>query len=170
MQDRSLRARGRSINKKGVNMRRKIFCRAYARSTGKPCLASAMRNGRCRNHGGLSTGPKSPEGRRSIAEATRQRMLSGQRMRALEGYRAWLDNGGRERLSKLAISRFRRQRLLLTLSSSSRWWTFCRRPSSAEKLCNRTVNSYEYPQPYRAHARLGVFTLLSTNTLDPSKN
>lgn len=101
-------------------MRRKIFCGAYARSTGKPCQASALRNGRCRNHGGLSTGPKSLEGRRAIAEATSKRMLSGQRMKALEGYRAWLDSGGRERLSKLAISRFRRKRLSLAFSLSSR--------------------------------------------------
>ena len=101
-------------------MRRKTFCGAYARSTGKPCQASALRNGRCRNHGGLSTGPKSLEGRRSIAEATRQRMLSGQRMKVLEGYRAWLDSGGRERLSKFAINRYRRKRLLLTISTAQR--------------------------------------------------
>ncbi len=98
-------------------MKRKIFCGAYARSTGKPCQAGALKNGRCRNHGGLSTGPKTLEGRRSIAEATRQRMLSGQRIKALEGYRAWLDSGGKELLSKLAISRFRRKRLLITISN-----------------------------------------------------
>lgn len=101
-------------------MRRKIFCGAYARSTGKPCKAGALRNGRCRNHGGLSTGPKSPEGRRAIAEATSNRMLSGQRIKALEGFRAWLDNGGRERLSKLAINRHRRKRLLLNLHAIQR--------------------------------------------------
>ena len=38
-------------------------CGAYARSTGEPCKAKAMKNGRCRNHGGLSTGPKTPEGK-----------------------------------------------------------------------------------------------------------
>lgn len=101
-------------------MRRKIFCGAYARSTGKPCKAGALRNGRCRNHGGLSTGPKSPEGRRAIAEATSNRMLSGQRIKALEGFRAWLDNGGRERLSKLAINRHRGKRLLLNLHAIQR--------------------------------------------------
>ena len=101
-------------------MKRKIFCGAYARSTGKPCQAGALKNGRCRNHGGLSTGPKTLEGRRSIAEATRQRMLSGQRMKALEGYRAWLDNGGRDLLSKLTVSRFRRKRLLITISTVQR--------------------------------------------------
>ena len=101
-------------------MRRKIFCGAYARSTGKPCQAAALRNGRCRNHGGCSTGPKSLEGRRVIADATRQRMLSGQRIKALEGYKAWLDTGGRERLSKLAINRHRRGRVLLAFSSMHR--------------------------------------------------
>ncbi|MGQ0619355.1 MAG: HGGxSTG domain-containing protein [Panacagrimonas sp.] len=38
-------------------------CGAYARSTGKPCEAKALGNGRCRNHGGLSTGPRTVEGR-----------------------------------------------------------------------------------------------------------
>jgi hypothetical protein len=99
------------------NMRSKIFCGAYARSTGKPCKAGALRNGRCRNHGGCSTGPKTPEGRRAVAEATRQRMLSGQRIRALEGYRAWLESGGREALSKLATARERRRRWKLRTSS-----------------------------------------------------
>jgi hypothetical protein len=98
-------------------MSMKIKCGAYARSTGKPCKAGALSNGRCRNHGGLSTGPKTPEGRRAIAEATRKRMLSGQRIKALEGFRSWLDAGGRERLSKFAINRFRRKRLLLAFSS-----------------------------------------------------
>ena len=101
-------------------MRKKIKCGAYARSSGKPCQASALRNGRCRNHGGMSTGPKSLEGRRAIAEATCKRMHSGQRVKALEGFRAWLDNGGRERLSKLATNRFRGQRLLLALCLNPR--------------------------------------------------
>jgi hypothetical protein len=101
-------------------MRRKTFCGAYARSTGKPCHAGALRNGRCRMHGGLSTGPKTAKGRRAVAEATRQRMLSGQRIKALEGYKAWLDTGGREQLSKLAINRCRRKRLLLEFSSMHR--------------------------------------------------
>jgi hypothetical protein len=101
-------------------MSMKIKCGAYARSTGKPCKAGALRNGRCRNHGGLSTGPKTSEGRSAIAEATSKRMLSGQRIKALEGYRVWLDKGGRERLSKLAINRFKKQRLLLAYYSSFR--------------------------------------------------
>src|SRR5215510_4873426 len=30
--------------------------------TGKPCRAAAMTNGRCKVHGGKSTGPRTPEG------------------------------------------------------------------------------------------------------------
>jgi hypothetical protein len=37
-----------------------VYCGAKARSTSKPCRGSAMKNGRCRLHGGLSTGPKNP--------------------------------------------------------------------------------------------------------------
>ena len=33
-----------------------IYCGAKARSTGKPCRGSAMKNGKCRVHGGASTG------------------------------------------------------------------------------------------------------------------
>lgn len=49
-------------------------CRAWARSTGRPCRAPAMTNGRCRNHGGLSTGPLTPEGKaRSLANLAQYR-------------------------------------------------------------------------------------------------
>lgn len=85
-------------------------CGAHARSTGLPCQAKSMANGRCRNHGGLSTGPKTPEGRQAIAEATRQRMASGQRKKALEGLNRWLDTGGRDALSRLALAREKRKR------------------------------------------------------------
>ena len=95
---------------KGCGMRQKIKCGAYARSTGKPCQAMALSNGRCKNHGGMSTGPKTPEGRHAIADATRQRMASGGRIRVLEGFYRWLEGGGREMLSRLAKSRERRKR------------------------------------------------------------
>jgi hypothetical protein len=85
-------------------------CGAYARSTGCPCKAKAMSNGRCKNHGGMSTGPKTAEGRKVIAEATRHRMATGQRKRVLEGFYAWLEGGGREILSGLAKARERRKR------------------------------------------------------------
>ena len=91
-------------------MRQKVKCGAYARSTGNPCLAKALANGRCKNHGGLSTGPKTPEGRQAIRESTRQRMVSGGRMLVLEGFYRWLEDGGRNMLSRLAKNREKRKR------------------------------------------------------------
>jgi hypothetical protein len=37
-------------------------CGAQSKRTGKPCRAAAMPNGRCKVHGGKSTGPRTPEG------------------------------------------------------------------------------------------------------------
>jgi hypothetical protein len=37
-------------------------CGAHSKRTGRPCKAPAMPNGRCRMHGGKSTGPRTPEG------------------------------------------------------------------------------------------------------------
>jgi hypothetical protein len=37
-------------------------CGARCKRTGKPCRGAAMPNGRCRLHGGKSTGPRTPEG------------------------------------------------------------------------------------------------------------
>lgn len=85
-------------------------CGAFARSTGQPCQAKALANGRCKNHGGLSTGAKTTNGRKAIAEATRQRMASGQQERVLQGFYRWLEGGGREVLSRLAKSREKRKR------------------------------------------------------------
>ena len=91
-------------------MRQKIKCGAYARSTGNPCQAKALANGKCRLHGGLSRGAITPEGRKAIAEATRQRMASGQQERVLAGFYRWLEEGGREMLSRLAKNREKRKR------------------------------------------------------------
>ena len=90
----------------------KITCGAHSRSTGQPCQAKALSNGRCKNHGGLSTGPRTAEGKKAIAEATAKRMASGQQEKALKGLKAWLDAGGREYLSKLHKARFRRRQWL----------------------------------------------------------
>ena len=38
-------------------------CDAHARTTGKPCIAPAMANDRCRMHGGKSTGRPITHGR-----------------------------------------------------------------------------------------------------------
>ena len=92
-------------------MRKKVKCEAYARSTGNPCQAKALTNGRCRLHGGLSRGATTPEGRKAIAEATRQRMASGQQERVLEGFYRWLQgDNGRQILSRLAKDREKRKR------------------------------------------------------------
>jgi hypothetical protein len=44
-------------------------CGARAKRTGCACRAPAMANGRCRMHGGKSTGPRTPEGLARIAAA-----------------------------------------------------------------------------------------------------
>jgi hypothetical protein len=93
-------------------MKFKIYCGAHARSTGQPCKAMALTNGRCKNHGGMSTGPRTAEGKRAIAEATAHRMASGQQEKALAGLRAWLDEGGRKYLSDRHKARFKRRQWL----------------------------------------------------------
>jgi len=55
-------------------MAAKKVCGAHAKSTGKPCQAKAMANGRCRIHGGMSTGPRTPAGLvRNLARFTQHR-------------------------------------------------------------------------------------------------
>jgi hypothetical protein len=76
-------------------MRYRAVCGAFARSTGESCKALALTNGRCKNHGGLSTGPKTKEGKLAIAQATRIRLAAGQSKKALEGFYRWLDERGR---------------------------------------------------------------------------
>ena len=53
-------------------------CGAHARTTGKPCRSPAMANGRCRMHGGKSTGRPQKHGRytkAAIAQRRRDRAL-----------------------------------------------------------------------------------------------
>ena len=38
-------------------------CGATCKRTGQPCQGAAMPNGRCRMHGGTSTGARTPEGK-----------------------------------------------------------------------------------------------------------
>ena len=71
-------------------MRYKTLCGAYARSTGKPCQAKALANGRCRLHGGLSTGPRTEAGRKRIGEAARTRLAAGDQAKLRVDFRAWL--------------------------------------------------------------------------------
>jgi hypothetical protein len=88
--------------------RRWTKCGARCRD-GHPCQAPPVRdrkllcnrNGRCRMHGGLSTGPRTPEGKARVAEAARRTML--ERWKAgfespiggplsNRGFRAWAAN------------------------------------------------------------------------------
>lgn len=89
-------------------MKPKKQCGAHARSTGAPCKAKALPNGRCKLHGGMSTGPRTLEGRKAIAAATKMRMSNGQLQKAIEGRIRWLEAGGREYLSRLAKARVAR--------------------------------------------------------------
>ncbi len=105
---------GSSIFNREVDMKSKEQCGAHARTTGNPCKAKAVPNGRCKLHGGLSTGPKTPEGRQAIAVTTKARMSNGQLQRAKDGFQIWLTTGGREHLSRLAKQRFARAKLIKT--------------------------------------------------------
>jgi hypothetical protein len=42
-------------------------CGARRKRDGQPCEVMALENGRCKFHGGYSTGPKTVEGRRALA-------------------------------------------------------------------------------------------------------
>lgn len=56
--------RGVPLDYDGTNSR---LCNAKTRS-GRPCRALALPSGRCRWHGGMSTGPRTPEGKRQSAQ------------------------------------------------------------------------------------------------------
>jgi hypothetical protein len=61
---------------------------------GKPCLCSPATgtNGRCRFHGGLSTGPKTPE--------TKARSIAAMK----EGHRRWLEAGRPRREARSKVT------------------------------------------------------------------
>jgi hypothetical protein len=59
-------------------------CGARTRS-GRPCRGPAMSNGRCRMHGGSSTGPKTAEG---LARIRAARTTHGMRTAEMEQMRA----------------------------------------------------------------------------------
>ncbi len=59
---------------------------ARARTTGLGCRAPAMANGRCRMHGGRSTGPRTPEGLARLAAAHTKHGNDGAAWRAVNRY------------------------------------------------------------------------------------
>ena len=56
-----------------------------------PCKGPAMPNGRCRMHGGASTGPRTPEGLRRIVKARTVHGRYGAEMRELRRLMRALD-------------------------------------------------------------------------------
>ena len=54
-------------------------CGARSKRTGLPCRAAAMPNGRCKVHGGKSTGPRTPEG---LERSRKANWKHGRRSRA----------------------------------------------------------------------------------------
>lgn len=52
-----------------------LRCGAHARTTGKPCRAPAMANGRCRMHGGKSTGRPIIHGRNTRGAKQQRREI-----------------------------------------------------------------------------------------------
>jgi hypothetical protein len=73
---------------------------------GTACMAQALDNGRCAHHGGLSTGPRTPEGKAKRAEIGREHMLKMWAERWSNGERRQnLTDEGRERISEAAKRR-----------------------------------------------------------------
>src|SRR5512132_3668880 len=62
------RARRRMLRKLGAGVQ---LCGAKTRQ-GRPCIMTALRNGRCRMHGGASKGPVTPEGKQKALDALRR--------------------------------------------------------------------------------------------------
>ena len=65
-------------------------CGARTRAS-LPCKGQAMPNGRCRMHGGASTGPRTPEGLQRIVEARTVHGAYGAEMRELRRLMRLLD-------------------------------------------------------------------------------
>jgi hypothetical protein len=66
-------------------------CGARTRAASQPCKGPAMPNGRCRMHGGASTGPRTLEGLQSIVKARTVHGAYGAEMRKLRRLMRALD-------------------------------------------------------------------------------
>jgi hypothetical protein len=67
---------------------------------GTPCQCPAMANGRCRLHGGLSTGPKTPEGIERIRRAVTKHGMYSRAAKAQRQYVRTLLKQCRQSLSR----------------------------------------------------------------------
>lgn len=72
-------------------------CGARTRA-GTPCKAQALKNGRCFIHGGLSTGPRTEEGKASMAKAASERMRRQWAKLKAEGRSSFITPEGRKRI------------------------------------------------------------------------
>ena len=86
-------------------------CGAKVRATGCACRAPAMANGRCRCHGGKSTGPRTAEGR---ASAARAHTTHGNYAQAGLGAKHWVH-------TRYCMVMARRSRLAQALTRHLRW-------------------------------------------------
>ncbi|RMH51851.1 MAG: hypothetical protein D6682_03295 [Zetaproteobacteria bacterium] len=78
----------RRLQAKVARLPRRERCGAKSRRTGQPCRRWAMPNGRCPQHGGKSTGPKTPEGKARTLAAMR------------EGWRRWAERRKKAKVTK----------------------------------------------------------------------
>lgn len=76
-------------------------CGACGKRTGLPCRAPAMANGRCRMHGGASTGPRTAEGLARMTAARTKHGSYGAEMRDVRRWAAELRRGARELLTEV---------------------------------------------------------------------
>jgi hypothetical protein len=83
--------------------RRAPRCRARTR-VGGSCQQPAMSNGRCRIHGGASTGPRTQEGLQRLAQARTVHGAYGAEMRELRRLLRALEEGQRRMLELVSDS------------------------------------------------------------------
>lgn len=75
-------------------------CGAKTRK-GTPCRAPAMANGRCRMHGGKSTGPRTPEGLKRSRKANWKHGYYSAESIALRRYIRWLRRESRDTIEEV---------------------------------------------------------------------
>ena len=75
-------------------------CGAKTRK-GTPCRAPAMPNGRCRMHGGKSTGPRTPEGLERSRKANWKHGYYSAESKAMHRYISWLVYDSRDLIEKV---------------------------------------------------------------------
>jgi hypothetical protein len=77
---------------------------------GSACMAQGLKNGRCAHHGGLSTGPNTPEGKTKRSEIARQHMKNMWARWREGGRKQSLTEEGRQRISAAQKRRWAQDR------------------------------------------------------------